>query len=235
MASIARQSALSLVVGVVLILGAGAAHPATRPGAAPAAPPAPANAPADARADAKPPAGERVPLAPVGELREMADAEREESLAARDAADVLRANYEKAHGAGRGKAAGGAGAGENLAFVVTAYRQAIDRCPGSELECYCRLGLAGAYQYRGQFDATLNEARQAAERFAGTPPGLQAAQAVALIHLQALHDPAQAAPWFRKLQAAAAVVKDDAERLKWQSAAAEGLARCDAERGAGKK
>ena len=111
-------------------------------GTSPAATPAPANAPADVRADARPPpAAERVPLAPVGELREMADAERQEALAARYAADLLRANYEKAHGPDRGKAAGGAGTGENLAFagVGTAYRHAIDRCPGTELECYCRV------------------------------------------------------------------------------------------------
>jgi hypothetical protein len=144
----AQPTALLLMLGVAVLSAwrnANAAGPATRPAAAPVAPPAPADPLADVRADAKPPQAERVPLAPVGELREMPDAERQEALAARDAADLLRANYEKAHGPDRGKAAGGAGAGENLAFagVVTAYRRAIDRCPGTEFECYCRLGRAG--------------------------------------------------------------------------------------------
>ena len=145
MPEVVRRSTLPLMLGFATLLGAGVPDPATRPVAAPAAPPAPADGPAEVRADAKAPAAERVPLAPVGELRDMADAERQEALAARDAADLLRANYEKAHGPDRGKAAGGAGAGENLAFagVVTAYRRAIDRCPGTEFECYCRLGRAG--------------------------------------------------------------------------------------------
>src|SRR5947209_2441669 len=111
----AQPTALLLMLGVAVLpagRNANAADPATRPAAAPVAPPAPAAPPADVRADAKPPPAERVPLAPLGELREMADAERQEALAARDAADLLRANYEKAHGPNRGKAAGGAGAGE---------------------------------------------------------------------------------------------------------------------------
>jgi hypothetical protein len=64
---------------------------------------------------------------------------------------------------------------------------------------------------------------------------LEARQAVALTYLQALHDPAQAVVWFEQLQAAAGSLKDDPERLKWQVAAAEGLARCNAEPRAGKK
>ena len=226
-----RRPTLALTLGFAVLLGAGGAGPDTRPAA-------PADAPVAGHPDAKPPAAERVPLAPVGGVRELADPERQEAQAARDAADLLRANYEKSHRPppqGQGPGAAGAAGDADFAAVVAAYRRAIDQFPGTELECYCRLRLAGAYQYHGQFDTALDESKRAAERFAGTRPELEATQAVALTYLQALHEPAQATVWFQKLQAAAGAVKDDPERLKWQVAAAEGLARCNAEPRVGKK
>ena len=230
----AQHLGRSLTLGFAALLAAGAAG-AAGPPTRPATAPAPADAPAVEHADAKPPAP-RAPLTPVGAVRELPDAERQAAVAARDAADLLRADYEKPDRLARAKGARAAGV-DDAAFagVVRAYRRAIDQFPGSEVECYCRLRLAGTYQYRGQFELALDEAKQAAERFTGTGPGLEATQAVALTYLQALHDPVQAADWFEKLQAAAAAVKDDPERLKWQVAAAEGLTRCNAEPRAGKK
>jgi hypothetical protein len=241
----ARHPALSLAIGAAALLAV-AAGPATHP----ADPVDPAAGKADAKpVDAKPvapkPPAERGPLPPVGAVRELDEQDRQEAIADRDAADLLRSHYEEARrlrnqagaGAGAGGAAGAGAAGDDAAYneVVAAYRRAIGRFPGTEVECYCRLRLAGAYQYRGLFDAALNESKQAAERFAGTGPGLGATQAVALTYLQALHDPANAAIWFHQLQTAAGAVKDDAERGKWQAAAAEGLARCAAERPPAKK
>ena len=222
----ARPPALALTLGFAVLLAAAAAAPAgpsTRPDA-------PAAGKAEAKVDAKPdakPAAERAPLPPVGVVRELGEDERNEAIADRDTADRLRGAFEAAH---RGPAAK-AGGVEAAAFndVVAAYHRAIGRFPGTEIECYCRLGLAGAYQYRGQFDAAMDEQKQAAERFAGTRPGLEATQAVALTYLQAVHDPAQAAVWFRQLRTAAGAARDDDERVKWQTAAAEGLARCEAE------
>lgn len=227
MSHAARQTAIARTFGPVVVFAALAAGPATRPDAPVdrGDPPAAAGEKADAKKAAKP-AAARVEMQPVGVVREVEGDERNEAFAARDRADLLRAAFEQAH---RGPGAAKAGGGADAAFndVVAAYRDAIGRFPGTEIDCYCRLRLAGAYQYRGLFDATLNECKQAAERFAGTKPGMEAAQAVGLTYLQALHDPAQAAVWFRQLQTAAGLLKDDAERIKWQAAAAQGLARCE--------
>jgi hypothetical protein len=116
-----------------------------------------------------------------------------------------------------------------------AYRRAIDRWPGTEVDAWCRLWLAGAYQYRGRFEQALDEAKQASEVFAGTTEGPNADHTIGLIYLQSLHGPARAAPRFHNVRAGAAGMTDPQERVKWEAAAAQGLARCEAEgKGKGK-
>lgn len=206
-----------------LVLAAVAAGPATQP-----APPAnPGN----------PPAAQRTPLPPVGQVRQLQGQEYSAAVDARDNADQLRAAYENARSRQRRAQAAPPPAANDPEFdhVVAAYRQVIVNYPGTQFEHDCRLRLAGAYQYRGQFDRTLEETKQNAERFAGTKLGMESLQAVALTYLQALHDPAQAAAWFDRLKSAAGTLRDEDERLKWQVAATQGLARCETERGAGKK
>lgn len=221
---------------VLLMLAAGTlgAGPATRPATKPADP-----APVAADRDIpKPPAGDAAvrlpplppaPLPPVGALRQQPHEEYSAAVDARDAADRRRAAYEKSHRPGRAKNPDDqARQDDDFAEVVTLYRQAINRFPATEIECDLRIRLAGAYQYRGQFDLALQEAKQAAERFAGTPPGLSATHTVGLIYLQAMHDKRQAEVWFQRLRAEAGAIKDDELRLKWDVAATQGLARCRA-------
>lgn len=184
--------------------------------------------PADRPAPKLPAAAENPPAA--GAVRELHGQERNDAIEARDNADLARAAYEKNRRAGPAKAENAADDEAAFAPVQAAYQNAITRYPGTEIDCHCRIRLAGAYQFRGQFDRAVDQAKQAAERFAGTEPGMGATQAVGLIYLQALHDPAQAAVWFNRLNAQAADLKDESSRGKWQVAAAQGLARCEAEK-----
>jgi hypothetical protein len=229
-----------LAVAALLTAAAGpATHPeapapAKRAAAEPAVAPAPA-APAAVPADARPPA-DRAPLPPVNQIRELQGQEYSNAVDARDAADLLRAAYEGARSRRLGNAAPPPAANDvEFDRVAAAYRQAIARYPGTEFEHSCRTRLAGAYQFRGQFDRAIDEAKQDAERFEGTKLGLEAIQSVGLIYLQAIHDPAQAKVWFNKLKIAAGTINDDQVRQKWGAAAAQGLTRSDEELARGKK
>jgi hypothetical protein len=186
----------------------------------------PANEAAKVNADAP-----RSPLPNVGQIRLLEGQEEySNAVTARDNADLMRAAWEKANGRRAGQAAPPPNDAE-FEKVVAAYKQAIDSYPGTEIEHQCRIRLAGAYQFRGKFDKTIEEAKKDAERFVGTKFGAEATQTVALTYLQALHDPVQAQVWFQKLQIESARFNDENERAKWQAAAREGLERCAAEQG----
>jgi hypothetical protein len=175
------------------------------------------------------PQEQRAPLPPVGQIRNLEGQEYSNAVTASDNADLALEAYEAAHRKRPNQPAPPDNPAE-FEKVIAAFKQAIERYPGTEIEHYCRLRLAGAYQVHGQFDKTLDEAKKDAERFAGTRLGAEATQTVALTYLQALHDPAQATVWFQKLQAEANRLPEEQELAKWQAAATEGLARCAAER-----
>jgi hypothetical protein len=213
---------------VAVLLSAVSAGPATKPanraGGEPAGDAARApNAPAapNARAAPKAPAApkaeieiDRAALPPVGVVRQLEGEDRHEAVRLRDAADLARAAFERQYRAHPKPFP----PESDAAFedVVAAYREVITRFPGTEADCYCRIRLSGAYLYRGKRPQALDEAKQAAEVFAGTRLGLEADFTVARHYLNPFRDPARATVWLNRVQAALPLLKDPQERQKME-------------------
>lgn len=138
-----------------------------------------------------------------------------EACAARSRADLMRAELEKrmpaAKGAKRMPAAKGAAArkqgpsptpGEfeaEVAAVVRAYQEAIDRYPHTEIALDCAMGLSGLYQYQGKYNEAAELSGKTANEFAGTPEGLRATLNTGLIHAEARGDYAEARNWLLRI------------------------------------
>jgi hypothetical protein len=152
-----------------------------------------------------------------------------EAQAARDAADLLRADYERANKPGPvpEKSRG------TFDAVVAAYKYAVERDvvhpDVAKVVAYSFQRLGGAYTYTHQPDKALEILKAAARKFADQPQEMELLLAVGLCHLQSLHQPAQALPWFKQAQALAANVPDPQERTKWLTAAGQAIARCERE------
>ncbi len=205
-----------------VMLSAVSAGPATKPanraGGDPAGHAAPApNAPAAPKAPVAPKAEieiDRAALPPVGAVRQLEGEDHQEAVRLRDAADLARAQFERQFRAHPKPFPPEADA--SFEDVVAAYGQVISRFPGTEADCYCRLRLSGAYLYRGKRPQALDEAKQAAEVFEGTRPGLDADFTVARYYLNPFKDPNRATVWLNRLQAALPLVKDPQERQKME-------------------
>ena len=153
-----------------------------------------------------------------------------EAQQARDRADLLRAAYEAANKPGPVPQEAQAGFDE----MIEAYRQAIGRTASSpdvaKIVVYCHLRLAGAYQYAGQFPKAVETCKKAAEAFAGSPPEIDACFNLGLIYLQAMHQPREALPWFKRArELAGAFLQDADEKAKWLAATEETIGRCERE------
>jgi hypothetical protein len=196
-----------------VLLSAVSAGPATKPADRPAGDaPRAANVPAvraapDAEID-------RAALPPVGVVRQLEGEDRHEALRLRDAADLARAAFERQYRAHPKPFPPESDA--PFQDVVAAYREVISRFPGTEADCYCRIRLSGAYLYRGKRPQALDEAKQAAEVFAGTRLGLDADFTVARHYLNPIRDPARATVWLNRVQAALPLLKDPQERQKME-------------------
>jgi hypothetical protein len=184
--------------------------------------------------DKAPPATQRSPLPPFGQLRVLQGDEWSRACDARDLGDTRRAAHEKHFQSGPKYPKNDPKADAEFASVVEAYKDASKSFPATEIDLYCRLRLSGAYQYRGEFDKALDEARGASELFAGTAKAMEADMSVGLIYLQVLHQPREARAWFERVQGAP-VLEDKEAQAKWRAAAADALARCEDEIAAEKK
>jgi tetratricopeptide (TPR) repeat protein len=162
-----------------------------------------------------------------------------EAVNARDAADRLRAAFEEAHKAGPIPEHADAAEAE-FDGVVRAYEDAISRDTADHAEVarvvtYCRLRLAGAYQFVGRFERAAEVAEEAVDHAEGTPEEAEACFNVGLVYLPAMHKPAEALPWLKRARAVAEgqAEADPQAAAKWAVATAEAIARC--ERGMKKK
>ena len=163
-----------------------------------------------------------------------AEAERtrplREAVEARDQADLTRAGFERDYRPGPLAA----NAKEDFQKVVAAYELATQRPITSpevlQVVVNAHLRLAGAYQYVGQFDKAVAQAKKAADAATGTPGEVEATYEVGLIYLQALHNPQLAlAPLKRAQERIVATIKDPNEQAKWNAATSEAIARCQRE------
>ena len=144
---------------------------------------------------------------PLG-VRTLRGTEYSEAVAARNRADRMRAGLEAEMSAARlawrktgkpGPSPIPAKFETRAAAVARAYEEVIERFPRTEIAAYCVLRLAGHYQYQGNFDQAARLAAKTACESAGTQAGVQAVLETGLLHLQARHDPAEAAKWFARV------------------------------------
>ena len=131
-------------------------------------------------------------------VRRLTGKEMVEAGQARDRADQLRAGYEAAHRAGPADKPDEA-AESAFRTAEAAYQDVLDKYPGTDIAAYCYLRLAGLYQYHRDHARMTELLQDMAARFAGTEYESQAYFTLGLMHLQALHDPKSAAPWFEKV------------------------------------
>jgi len=132
------------------------------------------------------------------EVRRLAGQELAEAQAVRDRADRLRDGYEKANPSRPGGMPAD-NAEDLFKAAVAAYREAADKYPGTDIGAYCLVRLSGLYQYRKDYASATAVLDDLATRYAGTEAASEAFFSMGLMQLQALHDPAAAAPWFEKV------------------------------------
>ena len=199
-----------IAAGVLILLIA--AGPATKPATRPAGDPAPA-----------PRRGEigRAPLPPVGRVRQLEDPDHQEAENLRRNADLGRAAFEKHYRSHPAPFPPQSDA--EFESLVAAFREVSVRFPGTKADCYCRIRMSGAFLYRGKREEALDEAKQAAELFAGTRPGLDADFAVARHYLNPIRDPNRAATWLLRVRQALPLIEDPSERQKMDMAFNEAL------------
>jgi hypothetical protein len=160
-----------------------------------------------------------------------------QAVQSRDRGDRLCAKYQAANRPGPCR--------NDEAFLqaALAFKEAIERFGGTEIDAYCRSRLAGLYQYVGRTDWTIRVTEEKARAFAGTQFETDAYISLALTYLQACHNPAKALAWYEKAQApsqAAPAAGDQADpkadevakvhlaqlRAKSDAVMADGLGRC---------
>ena len=129
--------------------------------------------------------------------RRLWGADRRAAREARDLADISRAAFEKRY---RRKDSMPAGEDEAAAEIVAAYEDVITKWPDSKIAAYCGIRLAGFHQFRRDYAKASATAEKVARAFPGTVHEMDAYFTIGLMHLQALHDPAAAIPWFAKIQ-----------------------------------
>ena len=127
-----------------------------------------------------------------------------QAVAARDRADLMRAELEKKIPAAHGKPDPKVSPSPDqlpaeAAQVVAAYQAVIDGYGHTEIAAYAAERLSGFYQYFGHFDRAAEILEQTASEFAGTKMGTDALLSTGLLHLQARHDPAEAMRWFERI------------------------------------
>ena len=130
-------------------------------------------------------------------LRRLLGEERRAARAARGRADRLRAEYDAKYGRPDAMPPGEAQAFQD---VVAAYRDAIAKGKGSEIEAYCLIRLAAVYKYRGDYPTAIAQLKAVPERFARTKYEARAYIGLGLLQLHAYRDPAQALNWFAKVR-----------------------------------
>ncbi|HSI32133.1 MAG TPA: hypothetical protein VK986_00975 [Tepidisphaeraceae bacterium] len=124
--------------------------------------------------------------------------------------------------------------------IVLAYRKAIDLDPVGEIGGYCRLRLAGAHQYVGDFDGAGRILTEAVNVARGPEARVKALYEMALFELQARKRPAQALEWATRARAALERTPDDpanqveadhlaAIRAKWETGIGQVMERAGAE------
>jgi hypothetical protein len=161
---------------------------------------------------------------------------RSEAVAARNRADLMRADYEKGVSAtrkttGQGGAPGQRPIDPEAAKVVRAYQEVIDQYPHTEIAAYCAFRLSGLYQFLRHFDKAAELTERVANEFAGTLEGKRAALEMGLIQADGLHDPAEAAKWFSRIPKPATPTGADDDTLFLS--AQEGLVKCELALGKG--
>ena len=170
-------------------------------------------------------------------IRELRGRELQEARAASDAADQMRAAFESAYpwkpsdARSENASPASAAAQEEFAGVEAAYKEVMDKYAHTEIAAYCGLRLSGLYKYRRDTTRAVDQAKDTASQFAGTSYETNALFTVGLIYLQSLHDPRQAAEWFKKIPkpSAADIVGrdqyDEAEKL--YLSAQQQIAKCE--------
>jgi tetratricopeptide (TPR) repeat protein len=146
-----------------------------------------------------------------------------EACAARSRADLMRADLESRIPPGNNRRTGARQSPKkpdpfekDVAEVVRAYRNVIDRYPHTEIAAYCATRLAGLYQHRGEYELAAELLEKTAAEFAGTREGVSLAFESGLVHAQALDDPEEAGNWFASVPSPANGVDpapEDARRL----------------------
>jgi hypothetical protein len=154
----------------------------------------------------------RAPLGAVRKVRQLEDADHQVAVALRDNADLTRAGFEKRYRSHPHPFPPESDA--EFETVVANYREVSNRFPGTEADVSCRIRLSGAFLYRGKRDEALDEAKQAAELFAGTRQGLDADLTVVRLYLNPIRDPDRAATWLLRVRQALPLIEDPSERQK---------------------
>jgi hypothetical protein len=148
-----------------------------------------------------------------------------ESQQLRDAADLLRAKYEKDHEGGPPKPEDK----KEFEAVVAAYRAAIDKDPLGENATNCRQRLAGALTYAGDREAGLRVLVEAVQLANAPMQEAEACHSAGLHCLQAMNKPGDALGWFRRADGILARIEERELRAKWNAAISNGIARAEAE------
>jgi HEAT repeat protein len=156
-----------------------------------------------------------------------------EAVAARDRADLMRAEYEKylsgppEERAKRPKRSQQQTDAE-AAQVVQAYQEVVDRYPHTEIAAYCTMRLSGFYIFTGKLDKAVGLMEQMATEFAGTHEETRVVFELGLIHAQSRHDPAEAIKWLSRIPKPvkpAGAQYDEADKL--YLSAQEQLTKCE--------
>lgn len=148
-----------------------------------------------------------------------------ESQQLRDAADLMRAKYEKDHRGGPVKPEDK----KEFEAVVAAYKAAIEKDPLGQNATDCRQRLAGAYTYAGDREAGLRVLVEAVQLAQAPMQEAEACYSAGLHCLQALHKPADALGWFRRADGILARIEEREIRAKWNAAISNGITRAESE------
>ena len=83
--------------------------------------------------------------------------------------------------------------------VISDYQNIITRYDGTEIAAYSQHNISAAYQFQGNYDEAIKQAKMGSEMFAGTSYETRFYTTIGLIYLQGTHDPNKAIGWFEKI------------------------------------
>ena len=126
-------------------------------------------------------------------------------------------------------------AAEERERIVSARKEIMEKYRGTDVAAYCALRLTGFYKYCRELDKAVDQAKEVAREFAGTPYEVKAHFSLGATYLQSLRDPREAAKWFARIpRPGTAETIDPAhydEAAKMYLSAQKQIAKCELEMG----